>query len=181
MDYEELVRKNRKRPIASAAGMPAPLEVGREGIERIIPHRRPFLLVDRLTGIDLAHGAIAGERMVSPDDPVFSGHFPGFPVYPGTLQVEMVGQLGLCLWYFLSRGRVSIGEDAAPVDVRATRILGAAFLEPVLPGARLELLARRIEQEGFFARAIGQVVVDGRVACVTVGEVVFLGDLPAER
>jgi 3-hydroxyacyl-[acyl-carrier-protein] dehydratase len=178
VDYEALVRKNRKRPLGSAAAMPVSLDIGREGIERIIPHRSPFLLLDRLTGIDLESGTVTGERVVSRGDPVFQGHFPGFPVYPGTLQAEMIGQLGLCLWYFLSRWRTSLGEDAAPVDIRATRILGAAFLEPVPPGARLELVARKTEQEGFFARAIGQVVVDGKVACVTAGEVVFLEDLP---
>jgi 3-hydroxyacyl-[acyl-carrier-protein] dehydratase len=181
VDYEELVRKNRKRPLASASGMPASLDVGRAGIERIIPHRAPFLLVDRLTGIDLETGTITGERVLSPSEPVFQGHFPGYPLYPGTLQVETIGQLGLCLWYFLSQSRTSLGEDAAPVDIRATRILGAAFLEPVPPGARLELVARKIEHDGFFARVIGQVIVDSKVTCVAVGEVVFVGDLPSPR
>jgi len=176
LDYEDLVRRNRKRPLATAGGMPVGLDLGRADIERIIPHRAPFLLVDRLTGIDLEGKTVTGERTVEPTDPLFAGHFPGYPVYPGSLQVEMIGQLGLCLWYFLSRGRASIGADAAPVDIRATRILGAAFLEPVPPGARLELVARAIEHDGFFARALGQVVLNGKVASVAVGEVVFVGD-----
>lgn len=179
MDYEEIVRKNRKRPIAVASGMAVSLDIGPAGIQRIIPHRAPFLLVDRLTGIDLEAETITGERVVPVSDPVFQGHFPGFPIYPGTLQVETIGQIGLCLWYFLSMGRTGLGADAAPVDIRATRILGAAFLEPVPPGARLELVARKIEHDGFFARVLGQVIVDGKVTCVAVGEVVFVGDIPA--
>lgn len=179
MDFEELIRKNRKRPLGTAAAMPAALDVGREGIERIIPHRAPFLLIDRLTGLDLPSGTITGERLVAPDDPVFPGHFPGYPVYPGSLQVEMIGQVGLCLWYFLTRRRTDLGPDAVPAEVRATRILGAAFLEPVPPGSHLELVARVVGEEGYFARVIGQTVLDGKVCCVTVGEVLFLGDLPS--
>ncbi len=174
MDYEEILRRSRKRPLARAAGMPLALDLGRQQIERIIPHRSPFLLIDRITAIDLETGTLAGERHINADDPVFQGHFPGYPVYPGTLQVEMIGQLGLCLWYFLTRSRTTLGDDARPVDVRATRILGAAFLEPVPPGATVELVAQKLEHDGFFARMLGQLLHQGKVASVAIGEVVLV-------
>ena len=150
------------------------LDAGRDEICRIIPHRDPFLLVDRLTGVDHESGAVCGERTIPWDDPVFAGHFPDAPLYPGVLQIEMLGQLGLCLHYFLTTGAQSIGDDAEPVQVRATRIVGAYFLAPLSPGSRVVLIAQKLEADEFFATMIGQVVLDGRVTCVSVGEVVMV-------
>ena len=201
MDYEKLLRQHRKRHIggsvwatggSSGSGGESfgadgesfgadgkssslvALDYDRAAIKRIIPHREPFLLVDRLTGLDLEQEMISGERHIDPQDPVFTGHFPDFPLYPGCLEQEMIGQLGLCLHYFLSAETDRIGETAAPVPVRATRVLGAYYLEPILPGARVTLLAKKIEFDGFLARMLGQAIVDEKVACVTVVEVCVL-------
>jgi len=94
----------------------------RNGITRILPHREPVLLVDRLTGISFEEEAIAGSRFISPADPVFAGHFPDFPVYPGTLEVEMIGQLGLCLHYFLKAGAFEIPPKSSRFRCGPTRI-----------------------------------------------------------
>lgn len=173
MDHDSLLRKYRKKPLVAAESL-APLAWGREEIKLILPHREPFLLVDRLTGISFAEETICGSRLMSADDPVFAGHFPGSPVYPGTLEVEMIGQLGLCLHYFLQERSAAVPAAVRPLRVRATRIVGAYYLEPVLPGREVTLLARKLEHDEYFATMIGQVIADGRVACAAIGEVCFI-------
>ena len=173
MDHDALLRQYRKKPLFSAGGL-TPLSWDRAGIKLILPHRDPFLLVDRLTGISFDEGQIGGARFISPTDPVFAGHFPDFPVYPGTLEVEMIGQLGLCLHYFLRSRSIEIPRDVQPLSVRATRIVGAYYLEPVLPGREVTLLAKKLEHDEFLATMIGQVIVDGTVACTAIGEVCFV-------
>jgi len=173
VDYESLLRQHRRKPLFASDDL-APLAWGRSEIKRILPHREPFLLVDRLTGVSLDAEAIAGARLISSDDPVFSGHFPDYPVYPGCLEVEMIGQLGLCLHYFLQSRSTSVPTVVQPLQVRATRILGAYYLAPVLPGREITLLAKKLEFDEYFATMIGQVVADGKVACAAIGEVCFL-------
>ncbi len=173
MDYQELLKRNRKKPLATAGSF-APLGWGREEIKLILPHREPFLLVDRLTGVNFDEESLCGLRFLSPQDPIFSGHFPDFPVYPGCLEVEMIGQLGLCLSYFLDKRTTVPPTQVVQLQVRATRILGAAYLEPVLPGKEVTLLARKLDHDEYFASVMGQVIVDEKVACVAICEVCFL-------
>jgi 3-hydroxymyristoyl/3-hydroxydecanoyl-(acyl carrier protein) dehydratase len=146
----------------------------RRQIERILPHRKPFLFVDSIIHVDTASQTIAGTYAVPADDPVFEGHFPGEPVLPGVFMVEMIGQLGLALQYFVERDTTAVAEDAAPARVRATRILGSLFLAPVVPGDRATILARGLASDGIFAAALGQLLVGDRVCCVSAGEVCFL-------
>ena len=85
----------------------------------------------------------------------------------------MIGQLGLCLHYFLESRSTEVPAAVRPLNVRATRILGAAYLAPVLPGRDVTLLAKKLEYDEYFATMIGQVIADGTVACVAIGEVCF--------
>ncbi len=175
-DHEKLLRSHRRKPLFDPGALPLQVDYRRDAIQRIIPHRDPLLFVDRITGLDLEQGFIAGERTIPADDPVFTGHFPGAPLYPGNFTVEMIGQLGLCMYYFETTQTAEIASDAEPVPARATRIAGAYYLEPIPPGARVTLLARKIDFDGYFASMIGQALVDGKIAVVVIGEVMILGD-----
>ena len=169
-----LIRSKRKKPLFNKADLPTRCNYLQEDIKKIIPHRPPLLFVDKITALDRQQGLIAGERFIDPDDPVFAGHFPDAPMYPGNFTLEMIGQMGLCMYYFEVQQRDDIGSDAQPVPARATRIAGAYYLEPIYPGARVTLLAQKLSSDGYFASMIGQALVDDKVAVVAIGEVIIL-------
>ena len=183
MDYDRLLKRSRKKPLvdmdslAGESGFHA-LQYGQESIKKVIPHRDPFLLVDKLHGLYRSEDGdvIFGSRYIDPADPVFRGHFPDFPVYPGCLQVEMGGQLGLCLTHFLGRQDALIPEDAVPVPVRATKLLGAYFVSPLLPGKEAQIIARKLEYDGYFGTVHSQVLSEGQVCCTSIAEVIFLDE-----
>lgn len=175
-DNEGLLKSFRKKALFDIEILPVKLDYGRDAIEKIIPHRPPLLFVDRLVGYDPAEGLMAGKRFMDPQDPVFAGHFPDFPVYPGNFTIETIGQLGLCMYYFVANKRSDIGSDAAPIQLRATKVGGALFVEPILPGDEVTILAKRISFDGYFAAIIGQAMVRGKVAVVTIGEVMIMND-----
>ncbi len=99
MEYEKLARKYRKKPVADInADTFVSVNYGQEEIKRLIPHRDPFLLLDRIENVDLTQKAIIGMRHINPADPLFKGHFPDYPIYPGVLQLEFIGQLAICYY-----------------------------------------------------------------------------------
>jgi 3-hydroxyacyl-[acyl-carrier-protein] dehydratase len=173
-DPQQLLKTFRKKPLADTAVSLTRCTYAIDDIKKIIPHREPFLLLDSITGIDLENQMICGTRHCSADDPVFQGHFPGFPVYPGSLQLESAGQMGLCLCYFLANQTLKIPMTTRIMQVRATKVLGAQFLEPVLPGSTMELVSQRLQAESFFETYIGQVLVDGKICSVFIGEICLL-------
>jgi 3-hydroxyacyl-[acyl-carrier-protein] dehydratase len=173
-DFGQLLKTFRKKPLSDVASSLTPCAYSTGDIKKIIPHREPFLLVDSITGIDLTSELICGARQCPASDPVFQGHFPGYPVYPGSLQLESAGQMGLCLCYFLANHTTQIPAAVQPMQVRATKVLGALFLEPVLPGSTMELVSRRLKAESFFETYIGQVLVDRKICSVFIGEICLL-------
>ena len=179
MDAQELqalIKSARKRPLWIPNGDGRTVSIGREEIKCLIPHREPFLFLDEITDVGLAPKCIRGRTHVAADDPVFRGHFPGDPIYPGVLQLEMVGQLGLCLLHFLLIGKAEVSPDASPANVRALKIHGAQFMAPILPGSDLTVVGRVLSWDDYTAICAGQVLLGDVICSCCVLEVYFVGE-----
>ena len=100
-------------------------------IQAILPHRYPFLLVDRVTELEPNQMAV-GVKNVTINEPFFQGHFPGHPIFPGVLILEALAQLGGILAIRSTPGN-------APPLVFLTGIDKAKFRKPVVPGDQLRL------------------------------------------
>ncbi len=123
---------------------------------KLLPHRYPFLLVDRMFDMDRDVSAV-GVKNVTINEPYFQGHFPGFPVMPGVLIIEGLAQTAgaLCVH--------SLGEIYKPQIVYFMGIDNAKFRKPVLPGDQLHYHVRKIRSRGRAWRFFGEAKVNGNV------------------
>jgi 3-hydroxyacyl-[acyl-carrier-protein] dehydratase len=172
---ETLVRAGRKRRLFEPAPEHA-IDLARAAVERLLPHRDPFLFVDRVTTADLAGLTISGTRLIDAGDPVFNGHFPGEPIYPGVLQLETMGQLGLCLFGLLRNGRTSVVPDDQPQQVRALKVHHATFISAIRPGDELSVLAKIIDVDSYTGICAGQLLSGITICSFAVMEVYFGND-----
>ena len=120
---------------------------------KLLPHRYPFLLLDRIVDVDGDNSA-TGIKNVTFNEPHFQGHFPGQPVMPGVLIVEAMAQVA---------GAISLkaaGSDK-PSLVYFLTIDGAKFRKPVVPGDRLEIKVKKIKKRGNIVRFACEAFVDG--------------------
>ena len=131
-------------------------------IQQLLPHRYPFLLVDRVTEFE-ANKRILGIKNVTINEPFFQGHFPAHPVMPGVLVIEALAQAGGVLT------QLSHQSDASGKLFYLVKIDNAKFSKMVVPGDRLELeviLRRTIRNMALYA---GIARVDGQqVACADI-------------
>ena len=125
-------------------------------VMKLLPHRYPFLLIDRLQDMDGDESCV-GIKNVTINEPFFQGHFPQFPVMPGVLIIEGLAQTAgaLCV--------ASLGEDYNPQVVYFMGIDKAKFRRPVVPGDQLHYHVRKLRSRGRVWRFYGEARVNGHV------------------
>jgi len=126
-------------------------------IQKMLPHRYPFLLVDRIT--EVKNGEyVEGYLNVSITNQVFQGHFPGHPIYPGVLIIEGMAQTGAILPF-----TVEDGSELSDKVVYFMSIDKAKFRKPVLPGDKLVYKVSTIKHRGKIWQLKGEAYVDGEL------------------
>ncbi len=128
----------------------APLDAAQ--IQQLLPHRQPFLLLDRVDAL-VAGESARGTKNVSIADPVFAGHFPSDPVYPGVLLVESAAQLS---------GIILAAGLEAPVLGYLASVKRFKFAQPVRPGDQVSLLSTRRIQFASLTEFAVELSVGGR-------------------
>jgi 3-hydroxyacyl-[acyl-carrier-protein] dehydratase len=123
-------------------------------IQKLLPHRYPFLLVDRVVEIVPGQKLVAYKN-VTANEPFFAGHFPGHPVMPGVLILEALAQSAAILAY------KSEGLDPLKKVTYLMGIDGAKFRRPVVPGDRLQLDVTVVRHKGMIWKQKGVATVDG--------------------
>jgi UDP-3-O-[3-hydroxymyristoyl] N-acetylglucosamine deacetylase/3-hydroxyacyl-[acyl-carrier-protein] dehydratase len=160
-----LAREQTRR---SAMAAPRTIPTGDGGLDtdevmQILPHRYPFLMVDRIIGFE-ADNKITGVKSITINEPFFQGHFPGHPVMPGVMQVEAMAQVASILLYKLAKTSSRVGYFMSADDVK--------FRKPVFPGDTIFIHAELTKARGNrLAKAKCYCVVND--AIVSEGELMF--------
>ncbi len=126
-------------------------------IERLLPHRPPFLLIDRV--IELDEERVVAIKNVTAGEPFFAGHFPGHPIMPGVLIVEAMAQAGGVM------AMSQPGFDPAGSVIYFMAIDKVKFRRPVVPGDQLRLEVTPLRKGGAIWKMAGKALVDGQLAC----------------
>ena len=127
-------------------------------IMRILPHRYPFLLVDRVLEVDLDKRLVALKN-VSINEPFFNGHFPGAPVMPGVLTIESMAQAGAILGLLAAKN-----ADLTRTLVYFMGIDEAKFRRPIVPGDQMRIVVEVIRRKAVVWKMKGEVYVGSELA-----------------
>ncbi|HEX4606199.1 MAG TPA: 3-hydroxyacyl-ACP dehydratase FabZ [Candidatus Angelobacter sp.] len=144
---------------SATAALPLPLDIRQ--IQAILPHRYPFLLIDRVVEMEREKRIVALKN-VTINEPFFAGHFPSFPIMPGVLIIEAMAQAG---------GVLLLGEveDRDNKLIVFTSIEKARFRRPVVPGDQLrievDVLSWRPASSRVIVRMDGKAFVNGKLVC----------------
>ena len=128
-------------------------------IQKILPHRYPFLMIDRVIEVDSGK-TLTAIKNVSINEPFFEGHFPHFPVFPGVLMLECIAQASAIL--------ASLMIDATASGENVYQFAGvdkARFRRPVGPGDQLVIDVEFVKHIKKLWRCVGTITVDGELAC----------------
>ncbi len=128
-----------------------------EKIMALLPHRYPFILIDRVLNFEAGKRLVALKN-VTINEPFFQGHFPGKPIMPGVLIVEAMAQAGGVLWMS------SLGEESSASFFFFTGIDRVRFRKPVVPGDQIIFDIEMMKVRGKVAKMAGKAVVDDQVA-----------------
>jgi len=142
-------------------------------IQGLLPHRYPFLLVDRIKEFE-PHKRIVGLKNVTINEPFFQGHFPGRPVMPGVLIIEAMAQAGGVL-VFKSGG--SVGKTV----MYLTGIDEAKFRKPVVPGDQLRFEIEVIKKRPPFWKMQGKAFVENESVCEAVVTAMVMEEKPETK
>jgi beta-hydroxyacyl-ACP dehydratase FabZ len=129
-------------------------------IQSLIPHRYPFLLIDRIVEIESLKRIVAIKN-VTMNEPFFQGHFPGAPVMPGVLIIEAMAQAGAVLLFREVPDRENKLMYFAAIEE-------ARFRKPVTPGDQLRLEVEVLKYRSGYGKLSGKAYVDGVVVCEAV-------------
>lgn len=132
--------------------------IERSEIETMIPHRPPFLWIDRVVELEPGVRCVA-VKFIDPKDPIFAGHFPAKPILPGVLLIEAVAQTaGVMMGSAATQDAAGTAQLALLAAVNRFK-----FLKPVTPGQQLRIETRKLTDAGPMAYISGTVWVDGEI------------------
>ena len=140
--------------MAEAVSLEQPIELGIERIMDMIPHRHPFLMIDRVVDV-VANDRATGVKNVSINEQYFAGHFPDKPVMPGVLIIEAMAQSAAVLVVH------TLGRDSEGKLVYFMSIDNARFRKPVMPGDTLYVHVHKRRQRGAVWKFSSEAKVNG--------------------
>jgi 3-hydroxyacyl-[acyl-carrier-protein] dehydratase len=150
----------------SAQTLPETAVLDTKEIIKILPHRYPFLLVDKILTLDLEKGSIVGQKNLTINEAFFQGHFPGAPIMPGVLILEALAQTGGVLLHL----KCNPEKIAVLLSVN-----NAKFRNPVRPGDVLILKAQGLHFSSKAGKIAAEARVDGKLAAEAEIAYAFIG------